>query len=332
MLISEIKELLKKYQEEDLKLIISEMYRSIPKKIREEKNIDDMLTDIKAFKNIGKVELQKTPIQISELKEEILQFLDYAYKSYYFAPNNFVHKKERPKWRFKVKAYIKDLQGITAYGEEGKTTTDLLEALYKMLCYACFYYLFSTDDPFRSISIDKTDLLEIIIKRRFAYGISKASLKSCVELVSHTNASTIPLISNLKSSDSKLMTIELAKIVKEELEKSRRTSNKNSSLIENSDYWYHEKINRLVEIVFRLNISLCEYDTAIQYFNNNNIESDKEITLYVLLRLLYEYDLKTYWVNEYNKSINKKIHPRQVLENIYNHIMENEKFPENFYL
>lgn len=33
MLISEVKELLKKYKEEELRLLISEMYKSMPKKL-----------------------------------------------------------------------------------------------------------------------------------------------------------------------------------------------------------------------------------------------------------------------------------------------------------
>jgi hypothetical protein len=56
MLISELRELLKKYKDDDLRLLISEMYKSIPKKLREDKDIDDMLQDVHAFMRIGKVE------------------------------------------------------------------------------------------------------------------------------------------------------------------------------------------------------------------------------------------------------------------------------------
>lgn len=46
MLVSELRKLLKKYKEEDLRLLIAEMYKSMPKKLREDKDIDALLQDV----------------------------------------------------------------------------------------------------------------------------------------------------------------------------------------------------------------------------------------------------------------------------------------------
>jgi len=144
MLLAQVKELLKQYTEEDLRLLICEMYKSIPKKIREDKEVDKMVTDIHAYKRIGKVNRdQNKKRDIIELKPQINQFIDFAYKQYYFAPNNYVHKKERPKWRFHVKAFIKDLESISIEGSEGREATNLLKRLYEMLSYGCAYYIFT---------------------------------------------------------------------------------------------------------------------------------------------------------------------------------------------
>ena len=111
--------------------------------------------DVRAYISIGKLDKTKdSKKNINELKQEIEIFIDYAYKQYYFAPNNFVHKKERPKWRFKVKAYIKELQEVSIHSAEGKIATTLLQNIYKMLSYACAYYIFNTDNPFRSVGIE----------------------------------------------------------------------------------------------------------------------------------------------------------------------------------
>jgi hypothetical protein len=126
---------------------------------------------------------QDRETDIKDLKPEIERFVDYAYNQYYFAPNSYVHKKERSKWRFKVKAYIKSLQGVPVYGENGIGATDLLEKLYNMLCYACGYYIFNTENPFKSVGIEQTVLLDIILKRKFGSGISKESVKSAAALV-----------------------------------------------------------------------------------------------------------------------------------------------------
>lgn len=339
MLISELRELLKQYKEEDLRLLISEMYKSMPKKLREDKDIDLMLKDIQSYMRIGKIEKkQSIQVDIKDLKMEIEQFIDYAYKQYYFAPNSFIHKKERPKWRFKVKSYIKDLQKISNEEEDGITATDFLEKLYEMLCYACGYYIFSTEYPFRSVGIEQTEVLDTIISRRLASGISKKSVKSVVELVINSSldretlySSLIKvLVKNLKFPHLKEMGIEQSIILKEELDKLKPTQSKKIWVSDSSDYKRREKINNLVEIVFRLNIELCEYEKAIKYFNDNHVERDNEISLYVLLSLLLEYELKEYWLREYDEALKKGIKPRERLEKTYKYIKENETLPEYF--
>jgi len=101
MLLPQVKELLKQYTEQDLRLLISEMYKAVPKKIREDKDIDEMITDIHAYKSIGKINReQSVKRDITQLKPQIERFIDYAYKQYYFAPNKYIHKKERPNGDF----------------------------------------------------------------------------------------------------------------------------------------------------------------------------------------------------------------------------------------
>ncbi|MDW7662336.1 MAG: hypothetical protein SCL54_13025, partial [Bacillota bacterium] len=162
MLIAELRELLKKYNEDDLRRIISEMYKAMPKKIREEKDIDVLIQDVHSLMNNGKRNAMKDkPLNIERLTFEIEEFIDYAYMQYYLTPNQFVHKKERPKWRFKVKGYIKELQGISIATQEGEKATELLQKLYEMLSYACGYSLFNSDNPFNSVGIGQVELLDI---------------------------------------------------------------------------------------------------------------------------------------------------------------------------
>lgn len=311
----------------------------MPKKLREDKDIDEMLKDIHAYRNIGKIEKKlDRQVNIIDLKKEIEQFIDYAYKQYYYAPNSFVHKKERPKWRFKVKAYIKDLQGISVDGEDGKIATDLLEKLYKMLSYACGYYIFSTEDPFRSVGIEQTTLIHIIISRIFGHGISKETIKHAIELVinSRLDRETLhsflimELILNLKTSDSKEMAIEQCIIVKAELKKLKQDDGKKLWSFNSSDYQRVEKNNNLAEMVFRLYMSLSEYDEGIRYYNENSIDWDKEVTLYKLLLLLLQYKLKDHWLREYELALNRGVKPRESLIKTQKYIIRNGRLPEYF--
>lgn len=84
MLLAEVKEELKKYKKEDLTLIICELYKAAPKKMREEKDLDDIIKDIHAYKAIGKVGKEQPQRAFEELKPEIERFIDYAYNQYYF--------------------------------------------------------------------------------------------------------------------------------------------------------------------------------------------------------------------------------------------------------
>jgi hypothetical protein len=341
MLLPELKELLIKYNEEDLRWIILQMYKSIPKRLREEKDIDELLQDASAYKKIGKIEKdKKKQIDIHSLEQKINLFLDYAYKQYYYAPNNLVHKKERPKWRFIVKAYIQDIQQISIESEEGNIATDLLIKLYNMLCYACDYYIFNTENPFQSVGIEQTSLLETIIARRFGKGISENNVKSVIDLVicSRVDRETLHssliciLIMHLKSTDSKEIAIKQGKQLKKELQEFKKESPKKRYISESSDYEHNKKINNIVEMIFRINIELCEFDEAIQYFNKNYIEKYTEDKLYVLLRLIWEYELKDLWLREYDNALKNGVNPRRTLTDIYKYIQDNNSFPEDLYL
>ena len=139
------------------------------------------------------------------------------------------------------------------------------------------------------------------------------------------------LVENLKSPDSKVIAIEQCKILKNELDKAKPIASKKSRVSDSSDYKRIDKINNLIEAVFRINIELCEYEEAIRYFNKNYVERDKETILYVLLSLLLDYKLKEYWLREYDEAVKKGIQPRQVLKNARKYIKENEEMPEYFH-
>jgi hypothetical protein len=338
MLVSEVRDLLKKYKEDDLRLLTSELYKAMPKKLREEKNIDEMLKDLHAYLRIGKMEKeQDKTADVNVLKPQIELFIDYAYKQYYFAPNNYVHKKERPKWRFVVKEYIRKLQSVPPEGEDGRTATDLLEKIYRMLSYACHYYIFSTDNPFRSVGMKQTELLDAVIARKLGNGISKETVRDAAVLVLDSNVDretlysslACELIANLRSPAAKEMAVEQCIELKRGLDAPRpNPAKKSRSIDSSSDYERKERIENLVELVFRLKAELCEYEDAISYYKKHNVERDEEVALFVLFHLLQEYGAKVHWLKEYKKAQENGIKLRAALHKTYRHIQEKNEFPE----
>lgn len=341
MKITELREIIKGYEEEDLRLLIAELYRAMPKALREEKEIDDLIREAKVRLHAPKAEkASKKQIDINELKPAIEVFLENAYAENYYIPNRVIPKQERPKWRFHVKAYIKALQSVPLEGEDGKTAAELLEKLYLMLCYACCYYLFNTNDAFQSVGIAQADLLEIVLRAKFAYGIDHEVIKSAIKLVTNPGFDSVTghdtlimvLVSCLKTADAKEMAVEEAKKRKAELdlEAAQQANRKKRFNDSESAYRREEEMNTLTELVFRLYMELVEYDAAIEYFKTNIKEFSQEVALYLLLELLFIYDLKDYFIKEYEAAVKKKIKPRDRLQKVYHYTVEKGELPQNF--
>lgn len=341
MTIPELREILKQCKEDEIKFLAVELYKVIPKKLKEEKEIDQMIKDIVAGeRNKKSIKQDNKKINAEELRGEIELFLENAYAQNYFAPNRFIPKKERPKWRFKVKAYIKDLSRIPNEGEDGKLAAQLLEKLYKMLCYGCRYYIFNTEDTFYSIGMEQEELLDLVIKKNFENGIDRESISRMISIATGVGVSSntlcssllVVLVSNLKTTDSRKIAIEEARAQSGRLEQEWNSlSQKTSSWSRMDSYERKEKIEHLTELIFRLSVNLCEYDEGIDYYKKHIQDSNSEVDLYCLLQLLFEYNLRDYWMREYEAAVKKKVEPKESLKRVYTYIKDNGEFPEHYY-
>ena len=179
------------------------------------------------------------------------------------------------------------------------------------------------------------DLLNIVISRILTSAITKESVKTAIALVINSTASRETLhswlidilIENLKSPDSKEIAIEQCMVLKTELDRSKQsTSRKKSWQI--SVFEHEERINNLVETVLKLNIALCEYERAIEYYHGNYVAHNNEVSLYILLGLLFDYELKEYWLREYEKALKRGVKPREALRQMYKYIRANDKLPD----
>ena len=209
-----------------------------------------------------------------------------------------------------------------------------------MLCYGCRYYIFNTEDTFYSIGMEQEALLDLIIKKNFENGIDRESISRMVSIATGVGVSSntlyssllAVLVSNLKTTDSREIAIEEAGAQSEGLEKGRNSlSQKKSSWSSMDSYDCKENIEQLTELIFRLSVSLCEYDKGIDYYKKHIQNVDSEVNLYCLLQLLHEYDLRDYWIREYETAVKKKVEPRESLQRVYTYIKDNGEFPEDYY-
>lgn len=94
------------------------------------------------------------------------------------------------------------------------------------------------------------------------------------------------------------------------------------------EYRKKEKKNRLAELGFRLYASLFEYNAAIDFYNKHHFERDIEISLYILIRLLFELRQKDLIKSELEKAQKQGIKLRSSLVNLLATIENEDSLPE----
>lgn len=298
MKVSELREIIKKYNEEDKEKIIVELYKRIPKRTKEDYNIDNYIMNLNV-----KVEKSDKEFTIERLEKEVNYFVECAYSDLYVSPNKIISKSERSKWRFKVKNFYKKLNSFLPTTEDGKKATDLLKDLFIILSFGTHYLTFSSWNTFGAIQISQSEFLMNIVQRKLANGITDDNLSYCIELLNvkydpqeYHKSILISFESCLKTADARYMAIELLK--KQVLLWKEKYRQKDS--YENETY-----VNYFVECIIDIYIELCEVKNGISYFHKQYINRDKEIKEYILLEKLEEYGLYKEWILEYEKHLEK---------------------------
>lgn len=164
MKVNELREIIRKYNEQEKEKIIVELYKRIPKNIKEDYNIDEYITNINKKMEKGSSEI----ITIERLEKEVNYFLECAYDDLYVKPNKIIPKNERSKWRFKVKTFYKQLNSFLPQTDEGEKATNLLKDLFKVLSFGTNYLTFSNWNTFGAIQISQSDFLKTVIERKWS--------------------------------------------------------------------------------------------------------------------------------------------------------------------
>ncbi|MGA8660412.1 MAG: hypothetical protein WB586_30210 [Chthoniobacterales bacterium] len=326
MKISELRELLDRTSSEDAKRILIEVYRVLPKKTRENLAIDELVKNPSGAASHKQAKKLAHKVDIDYLEAELEQFLSDAYAQNYFAPNRFVPKSERPKWRFIVKRLFKEINSVVVEPGSIEKAGMLLEKLYQMLCYACDFVLFSAYDPFQSVGISQTAFLDAVLGLKAEHLELHKFIDHGLHLVrdSRLNRYTLGsnlvqvLIDRLRTPESLELAIERA---------AHLHSETNSGPERKQNYERADRRNRLAEFGFLAYVKLSDYDRAIDFFLARYIASDKEISLFVLLERLRALQREDLWQREYERAIQTGIRPRDRLADAYRHLKSHGQLP-----
>jgi hypothetical protein len=327
MKISELRVLLDQTSAEDMKRIIVELYRALPKRTRENLAIDELLKNPNVSRAGAKQARELAhSVDIDDLEAELEQFLSDAYGQNYFAPNRFVPKSQRPKWRFKAKRFFKEINAAVVRTANIERASDLLEKLYQMLCYACHYVLFSAYDPFESVGIAQTEFLDAVLGLKAEHLELGNFIDHGLHLVrdSRLNRYTLGsdlakvLIDRLRRPESLELAIERAAQLRSEPDPAPDPKR---------EYYFSDGLNRLAEFGFLAYVKLSDYDKAVDFFKTHYVDRGTEVSLFVLLRWLDSLEREDLWRREYETAVKAGIKPRDSLSDAYCHLKSHGELP-----
>ena len=343
MKIQELREHIANQDKAELELIVVEMYKALPKKAIEEKEIDQLIANPSEFVTTRKrvrTATKDVVVDTDVLKIEIEQFISNAKAQNYFAPNRVISKKERPKWRFLVKRFVDQLIIAARQTENQAEAARLLEDLYKLLCQACGVYLFSTENPFRSVGISQVEFYGKVLRLKQQVQPAETWIGEGISLLAEhdLDSETLPTYlmdvfqefvhtPPLRQAAVGACTVLLEK--KETLYRKKAQAWAHTSTF-SSSYGLQNQIQNLAKLLFRLHQSLFEEGQAIAAFTQHYVESNPEVKAYVLLQLLRQLNRKDAWMREYENAVREQVKLRDELVRTHEFLLHNGEFPGTY--
>ncbi len=312
MKVVEIRNELKKYNMEEKDKIIIELYKRIPKRVKEEYDIDGYLKNIKVNENTKKE--KEVKLTFDELASEVNYFLECAWNELYSEPNRIISKSERSKWRFKAKKYYKELSNIDINSEYYDESNKLLIELFKVLSRGTNYLLFSNWETFRAVQISQEDFFDLIMKRVLV-NFNKENLETIVKLLEVDKDPYGSLykviynvfLNNLTSNNQLEMALEIIK---------KEVDDLNIQVIELSkkgkEYDLKEKCNYFVLTILDIYIRLEDVNKGIEYFDKYYKAYNNEMKTYDLLEELEDNEAYQEWISVYET--HKEIQNRESMQ------------------
>lgn len=296
MKVDELRGKLYNLEKNDIIRLAVEFYKLVPKTKKEDYNLDELINtpEVKTAKPVAK----ETVISFEDMEIEVNTFIANAKEQHYLYPNKIISKKERATWRFKVKAWYKELTNPKSKGFDIAKKAKICTDLYDLLCESCHYQYFSGDDTFNSVGVPQTDffrsVLQFIDKSEGEISLLNRGLDMALFNSTSPNTSHSWVMQEFVNA---LSTTQIKSDAIEKVEKMIE-GNKPPIVVKTKKTPYYDeftekynrerKTNHLSEMGFRLHASLFEYDEAIQFYNKYAIQNDEEVKLYILVRLLFE--------------------------------------------
>ena len=340
MKVGDLREILKKYKTDDLRKLVVELYKLVPKEKKEDYKVDDLILSGGKEKVKVKLTKQESCRPVKDIAAEIDLFVANAKNFCYVEPNKVVPKKERSKWRFVVKRLYKELDAAAQAGDSTREVAKQLQKLYELLTYACDWIIFNAYDVFESIGISQEDFFLSIVKLKRKSEDIDDFVYDAIRLIHFNPLNRHTLYSDLSAGlhslcdtpDMKKMLIDQLKELYKEVEKSPDYDQSNSfgsSKPKNGlSYKRKRELNEIAEHLMQVQCLLYNFEEAIANLKKYYLDENEEIKLYVLARILFRHNEPQIVLDTINAHLHVK--PRTSLLNLKAYIEEHKKLPWYF--
>lgn len=309
MKVQELRQLMESADMEHLMKAFIESYKLLKKAQKEE--IDPVIADILKGNAVAKKKTEEIVVEFEDLEQQIEDFIRNARAQNYVAPNRVIPKNQRPKWRFMVKNFIKDLEKITPEDFNYAKAVKLLTDIYSLMCDGCIFYMFSTEDPFRSIGWEQAALFELVVKKTFAADYTREELSRLLLSAAgsglsmealHINQQII-LIDGLKTTAS----LETAAEEVQKLIEEREGRLKGLKKYDSGRYRLESDINEFCDLFLLLSAAFEEPAKGVEYYFARYKGDNQERALYHALAFIDNIEEDELWIQVYEYGMKHKI-------------------------
>jgi hypothetical protein len=336
MKVDELRVKLYKLGQDEVIRLAVEFYKLVPKAKKEEYNLDELINtpEVKTAKPAAIENL----ISFENMANEVNTFVENAKNQYYLFPNKIIAKKDRATWRFKVKAWYKDVTNPKTFGFDMVKKAEICVNLYNVLCESCHFQYFSSEDTFNSVGVEQTvffrSALQLIDQTEGRISLLNRGLEMAID--NPTGPNTLnswvmqEFVNILDAEPLKYDAIEKVEKMIADNQAPPPAKNQKRHYYEDSSakYYRDKKTNDLVEMGFRLYTSIYQYEEAIVFYNKYTIQNSDEVKLYILVRLLFESGQKTHIQSVLESAIASGLKPRESLIKLLETIKKDNVLPQ----
>ncbi|RPJ82967.1 MAG: hypothetical protein EHM18_15050 [Acidobacteria bacterium] len=324
MKVAELREKIRDYTRNRLERVVVEMYKAIPKAVKEDQGIDSLILSPNPGQRVPK---ERARPDMDEIAFETEEFISNAYNQFYFAPNSVVPKRERPKWRFIARRLFKELNRAAVQPEDAAEAADLLKQLYELLCHSCAYILFSAYDSFESVGISQVEFFRAVLAAKRKVESPPEFVRDSIVLALANSLNRYTLYESLLSEvEAFLHTVDMKERAVEVCDDLRRevtagqSNDRRLSRDRLQGYNRDHFLQNLAIAGWMWHMALGQPKEAIGYFQKHYMEKNPEIALYVLLRMIEHHGCWALWLKTYDEAVERGVRPRDELRRAYRDI------------